>query len=77
MLNIDYHPIEVTCPQCEFITSVTIKQIRLRDVVICRGCKRNLQLEDHLNSVRVAERSISRALQNLSDTFSRTIEINL
>ena len=78
MLNIDYSTIEIACPKCQFITPVSIRQIRLRDVVICRGCKRNLQLEDHLNSVRAAQRSISHALQDLEDALgSRTIEIKL
>ena len=34
MLNIDYSTIEIACPKCQFITPVSIRQIRLRDVVI-------------------------------------------
>jgi len=58
MLNLDKHPIEVACPQCGFYNSVTLKQIRLRDAVICRGCKVTINFEDHMNETRELEEQL-------------------
>jgi len=79
MLNLDKHPIEVACPQCGFYNSVTLKQIRLRDAVICRGCKVTINFEDHMNETRKAIRSINRALRELEEQLKSigTIKIRL
>jgi transcription elongation factor Elf1 len=77
--SIDHVDIDVPCPRCGFWNSVTIRQIRTRDVLICRGCKANLQLEDHMNEARSAERSIRSSMDRLTDmlgTIGR-IEIRL
>lgn len=66
---IDKAPIDAPCPRCGFANSVLIKQVRLRDVVICRGCKANIRLEDHMNQVRIAERKIRRSLEQLTESF--------
>lgn len=65
MLNLDKHSLDLACPRCQFYNSVTLKQIRLRDAVICRGCKAIISLDDSMNEVRKATRSINEALSNL------------
>jgi hypothetical protein len=70
-INLVKFEVEVDCPRCNFANSVWLKQARLRDVVICRGCKANIQLDDGMNSVRKAYRSIRRAMQDLHDTCER------
>lgn len=55
VLSMDNVPIEIICPLCDFFNVVNLKQVRLRDVVICRGCKANIQLEDYMNECRKAE----------------------
>ncbi len=65
MLDLDRQPIQFPCPRCGFYNGARLKQVRLRDVVICRGCKSNIQLDDHMNSYRRARRSIERALGDL------------
>jgi cell fate (sporulation/competence/biofilm development) regulator YlbF (YheA/YmcA/DUF963 family) len=39
-------------------------------VIICRGCKRNIRLNDHMNEVRKAERQLRKAFEDLEDTLS-------
>ena len=62
---LDSHVIEIECPFCELNTWVTLGQIRLRQVVICRGCYVNLELMDHLGSVQRAVRRIASGMKNL------------
>lgn len=69
--------IEIPCPKCGFFNPIWIRQARLRDVIICRGCKINIQLDDHMNQVRNAERDTRRAMQKLMKTLSRTMTIKI
>jgi hypothetical protein len=57
-IDIDSFEIEIECPQCGFYNPICMKQARLLDVIICRGCKRNIQLNDSMNTVRKARRQI-------------------
>lgn len=50
-INIDKFEVEVDCPRCGFANPIWLRQARLRDVVICRGCKANIQLDDSMNTV--------------------------
>ena len=68
-INIDKFEVEVECPRCNFANSIWMKQARLRDMVICRGCEANIQLDDSMNTVRKARRSMRRAMQDLLDTI--------
>ena len=79
MLNVDKQILWLECPECRFKNPVTIKQVRLRDAVICRGCKATVQLEDHMNTARKALRSIRRAFRELEEQIRRigTIKIRL
>ena len=65
MINIDKHEVDFQCPNCSFYNSIQIKQARLRDVVICRGCKSNIRLDDQMNETRKAVRTIRRAMNEL------------
>jgi len=69
MINIDKHEVDFRCPNCNFYNSIQIKQARLRDVVICRGCKSNIRLDDQMNETRKAVRSIKRAMNALEETL--------
>jgi len=57
-MNIDSCELEIECPQCSFYNPIWIKQARLRDTIICRGCKSNIRLDDSMNTVRKAHRRI-------------------
>lgn len=70
-INLDNIEVEVECPRCSFANTIWLRQARLRDVVICRGCKANIQLDDSMNSVRKARHSVRRAMQDLRDTIAK------
>lgn len=77
---IDNTPVTAPCPVCEFYNTFTIKQARLRDMIICRGCKTNIQLDDHMNECRKATRQIERAIAELQESLKSlnlTLKINL
>jgi hypothetical protein len=71
MIDLDVYSIDFECPRCKFYNSATLKQVRLRDVLICRGCKSLINLEDHMNEVRKAIRSITKSINHLETTFQR------
>ncbi len=64
-INLDKFEVEVDCPRCQFANPIWLKQARFRDVIICRGCKANIQLEDSMNTVRKGVRSVHQALDQL------------
>lgn len=69
MINLDNQTIEFPCPLCGFYNAIFFKQARLRDVVICRGCKSNIQLDDQMNECRKAEQSVRKAMQELEKSL--------
>lgn len=69
MFDLERVEIPVDCPKCGFTIPATLRQVRLRDVVICRGCKRNVQMEDHLNEVRRGLRDAQRSLDELAEAL--------
>jgi hypothetical protein len=77
MFDLGKQSITVECPACHFANRVTLKQVRIRDVAICRGCKRNIQMEDHLGSIKKAIRDLRRAVRQLQDQFARVGEITI
>lgn len=79
MLNLDKQFVEIACPRCGFYNPVTLKQVRLRDAVICRGCKVTINFDDHMNETSKAVRSINRALRDLEEQIHAigTITIRL
>ena len=79
MFDLDKETIEEECPHCRFYNSFTLKQVRLRDAVICRGCKAKVQLDDHLNTCRKAVRQVQREMDKLEAALGKlgTIRIEL
>lgn len=68
---LDNATIDAECPKCGFYNAFTIKQVRLRDVIICRGCKVNIHLEDHRNECRASVRRMKQAYKSLQDSLSK------
>ena len=77
MFNPDALTIAVQCPNCRFCNDVSLKEVRLRDVRLCRGCHRLIRFEDDMNTVRKSVRDIRAGLRQLTDQLSKTIEIDL
>lgn len=71
MIDLDRQPIDLNCPACGFRNQVSFKQIRLRDTIICRGCKVNIRLDDYMNECRNARKNIDRALRELESTLEK------
>jgi hypothetical protein len=69
MISLDNQTVEFPCPKCGFYNPIFFKQARLRDVIICRGCKFNIQLDDHLNECRKADQTFRRGIRRLEDTI--------
>jgi hypothetical protein len=70
MTELDYIEFDIECPRCRFSNPVYLKQVVARDVVICRGCKANLQLDDYLNEGRRTKRQVEASLNELTAAFS-------
>lgn len=70
MFNLDRAEFELSCPRCRFGNSFFYRQARLRDIIICRGCKSNIRLDDHMNECRKARQQINQALSELERTFA-------
>jgi len=41
----------------------------VREVLICRGCKTNLRLDDHLNEARASLRRLDEGVEQLLGSF--------
>lgn len=71
MIELDRIPLEVECPQCKFFNGILYRDARLRDVLICRGCKQSIRLDDHMNQCRKARVQVRAALQELEASVTR------
>lgn len=70
MFSLDYQRIDVECPRCRFPARVFLRQVRLCDVVICGGCKSDIQLIDHMATFRRANRRIATAVGSLMSALT-------
>jgi hypothetical protein len=70
VIDIDRLEFEVECPECTFATKIFYRDARLRDVLICRGCKANIQLDDRMNECRKVRQQVSAAMQELGDALN-------
>jgi hypothetical protein len=77
MFDLDPLEIEFACPSCGFYNNARLKQVRLNDVLICRGCKGNLQLVDQMGQMDKARRQTRRAVGELEEALSRLGHITL
>lgn len=70
MIDLDSLEFDIQCPQCSFFNRIFYRDARLRDVIICRGCKSNIQLDDHMNECRKARKSVAAAFAELQSSLS-------
>ncbi|OYD17364.1 hypothetical protein CH330_00320 [candidate division WOR-3 bacterium JGI_Cruoil_03_51_56] len=64
-LDLDRVSLHIDCPRCGFRNPFLYGQARLGDVIICRGCKSNIQLQDSRGSLANSRRAIMRAVERL------------
>lgn len=65
MPDFDKQTIDFKCPECGFYNKATLKQVRLQDVIICRGCKKNIHLQDKNKSVSKMVHNLNQTMKNL------------
>lgn len=76
-MDLDPIKVELECLECHFFNIASLRQIRLNDVVICRGCKSNLQLVDYMGTVAKARRDFRREIERLQEAFNKISTIKL
>lgn len=77
IFDLDKQSVDVACPRCKFYNTVTLKQIRVRDAVICRGCKSTINFEDHMNETRKAIRLVNRAMREMEQQLRAISRITI
>ena len=72
--------ISADCPKCTYPMDIQFLSVRLQEVVYCPCCKSSIQLTDDDASSHSANKSISKAMDNLEETlgsFGGTITLDL
>ena len=77
MIDLSQASLDFECPRCGFYNPFTLEQVRLRDAIICRGCKGSVRLEDNMNETRKAIRVINRAMRELEQTLKQLGNITI
>jgi transcription elongation factor Elf1 len=72
-LNLDNVELEFQCPKCGFSNRVTLKQVRLGEIIICSGCHESIKLVDKDASTQRAVNDIEKSFEGLEKTIE---EIN-
>lgn len=67
--DLDRQWIDVDCPCCRLETPAALRDVRLGNVIICRGCKANIRLIDHLGQYHQMRRKLERAFNGLFLAF--------
>ena len=77
MINIGKQKIGFQCPSCGFSNKATIKQVRINDTLICRGCKRNIRMVDHFDTTKKALRRFNKAIRGLEEQIKKMGEVTI
>ena len=68
MMNLSNPGVEVSCPRCKYLISVTLIDIKCERTIVCRNCKVAIDLIDNLGSA-------SGAVEQLNDLNKALIKI--
>jgi hypothetical protein len=68
---LDRTGLEAPCPLCGFYNGFSFRQARLQDVIICRGCKATVRLDDHMGECRKAARRVEESISRLARSLGR------
>ena len=61
------HSLEVPCPRCNLATPTTLGAISRGELMICRGCKSNIRLIDHVGELERFVRRLRRQLRKMQE----------
>ena len=71
---IDGHSIPIPCPNCEYVTDVSVREARMETAILCAGCRSTIQFVED-GSTRSGMRAIEeqeRALRRTIDRINRS-----
>ena len=66
---LDRRFITADCPKCRYPMDIQFLSVRLQEVVYCPCCKLSIQLADDSASSHSADKSISKAMDDLAETL--------
>jgi len=69
--NLDKRWIEVPCPACRLRTPASLRDVRLGNTIICRGCKANIRLIDRQGEFHRARQRFERMFARMNAMFRR------
>jgi len=70
-------PLDFPCPECGASNRITVKQLKLEDVITCKSCKKPIQLTDG-GSGKKAEKDIEKILDDFGKSLrDKKIKVNL
>jgi len=68
-MNLNLKWIDFNCPNCQYINSVQIIDIKTEKKVFCHNCKSTIQLLDQNASTSTSIKRIETSLKNLQNTL--------
>ena len=69
LINLNNFKIEIPCPKCGFYITFFFKQACNNEIIICGGCKSNVQLFDHMDECKNARKIFNRSMKKLKNIF--------
>jgi hypothetical protein len=75
MFDLDRVVFTFTCPECRFVNSATVRQVRIASRVICRGCKKELCLVDGSASFKKSRRRVNEGIASLGKALEMEIKL--
>jgi len=76
MFDIGKQKINISCPECDFKNSVSLKQIENQESIVCAGCKCRIKLIDEDKSVRREVKNVNQGMNKLKRSL-KNIKINI
>jgi len=70
-LGLDRISMDATCPRCQLQTPFFLRDVRLGRVLVCRGCRVNIALNDYLGGYERTRKRLTRSMDDLVKTLSR------
>lgn len=70
-MDISNKKIEFECPNCHSKVSITLEQAEKEEIVVCPGCKKNIQLSDKDGSVKQSKHDIEKGIKDLQEEIKK------
>ncbi len=70
-MDISNQKIEFECPNCHSKVPITLGQAEKEEIVVCPGCKKNIQLRDKDGSVSQSRHDIEKGIKDLQEEIKK------